>query len=114
MRIDVDKKDLISLIKGFDPSYEQMDDPRVASNGYFAASYGVWKWNGSFDNMSEEQLYELYVYLKDYKSPPTYAELKKESIIRELEATAKFALEKGNTEMFYNTYKEIIRMSGYD
>ena len=63
--IDLDKEDLIALVKGFDPTYEQMEHPLCKKNGTFSGSYGRWDWNyDAFKDSSEQELYNFYLYLK--------------------------------------------------
>lgn len=63
--IDLDKKDLMALVKGFDPTYEQMEHPLCKNNGTFSGSYGRWDWNyDAFKDSSEQELYNFYLYLK--------------------------------------------------
>ncbi len=62
--VNLEKKDLINLIKGIDPSYEQMGQPLVAANGTHSGSYDRWSWNyKAFEDCSEQEIYDAYVEL---------------------------------------------------
>lgn len=63
-KINVDRQDLINLIKGSDPTFEQMNIPVIASNGWFSGSYSRWSWTGNFKELDDQGLYELYITLK--------------------------------------------------
>ena len=65
MVVDLDKKGLIALVKGNDPSYEQMEHPMCKANGMYSGSYGRWDWNyGAFEKSTEEELWSFYLYLR--------------------------------------------------
>jgi len=67
MLVELDKKSLISLVKGCYISYEAMDIPLIKQNGTLCGSYGRWDWNYSAveqPDVTEEILYELYSQLK--------------------------------------------------
>jgi hypothetical protein len=67
--VTLDRDDLITLIKGITPSYEQMEIPAVKDNGVFSGSYGTWKGNysafGDEFHYNEEYLWDLYKELKN-------------------------------------------------
>lgn len=66
MILELNKDDLISLVKGQEPSYSAMDHPKIKNLGRFAASYGRWDWgHDSFKNMTEGEIYEVYFILKN-------------------------------------------------
>lgn len=66
MKIDLDKKDLISLVKGTPPNYSAMDDYRVKCRGSFSGSYGRWDWNhNAFEDCTEEKILEIYQLCKN-------------------------------------------------
>lgn len=66
MKMDLDKKDMISLVKGTAPNLLIMDNPLINKYGNFRASYGTWDWNyRAFDNLSEEELLEIYLTCKN-------------------------------------------------
>lgn len=64
MQINVDRQDLLSMIKGINPSYEQMSIPAVDANGWYSGSYDKWSWSGDFKGINDQELYELYIKLK--------------------------------------------------
>ena len=65
MKIDLDKNDLIRLIKGVDPTYDQMELKVCKYHGTYEGSYGRWSWNYmAFDKYTEEELLEFYKQLK--------------------------------------------------
>ena len=63
MKVDLTKKDLISLIKGTNPHYNVMDNNLVKLCGRYIGGFrDEWKWNCSFnDDLTEDQLWNLYV-----------------------------------------------------
>ena len=68
MLIDLDRDDLICLVKGFELSYGQMEHPMSKANGKFSGSHDRWDWNyNAFRNCTEENLYKYFLYLKGTK-----------------------------------------------
>jgi len=69
MLLDLTKRELICLVRGCEPSYEQMDIPIIRTLGYYYGGHSdEWTWNyGAFDGMSELQIYEVY---KILQNPP--------------------------------------------
>lgn len=65
MTINLDKKDLVSLVKGTDPDYNVMDNMSVKPYGRYNGSYGTWTWEDSLHSLSEEKLYSIYVICKN-------------------------------------------------
>lgn len=67
MLIEVDKQDLINLVKGTEPSHELMKHPLIAENGrYTGGFHDKWDWNyRPFRNNTEEEIYQLYIMLKN-------------------------------------------------
>lgn len=66
MRLNLDKEDLISLVKGCTPNYSAMDHPLVKRHGNFNGSYGKWSWDYSgFENCKEQELLEIYKVCKE-------------------------------------------------
>jgi hypothetical protein len=66
--LELDKKDLISLVKGKDPGYDLLNHPLVKSGGYFTGGF-VDKWTWETDKlkqMSEKDLTTLYFMLKEF------------------------------------------------
>ncbi len=39
MKVDLDKNDLINLVKGTSPSYELMDHPLISRNGQYRGGF---------------------------------------------------------------------------
>lgn len=61
MKLDLDKDDLISLVKGSNPGYSVMEHPLVEKHGRFNASYGNWSWHSfSLEKCTEQELFEIY------------------------------------------------------
>jgi hypothetical protein len=66
MNITVDKKDLISLVNGSEPSLERMYE--FEKFGDYSASYDSWNWNWyKLEELSNEQLWNLYLDVKNIK-----------------------------------------------
>lgn len=66
MKLDLDKKDLISLAKGTSPNYSVMNNPLIKKHGSYNASYGDWNWDyTAFEECSEEQILEIYKLCKN-------------------------------------------------
>jgi hypothetical protein len=59
--VELDKADLVSLVRGTEPSYKTMGNPLVKTCGVFNGSYGTWHWN-TFEllKLSEVELFTLY------------------------------------------------------
>ncbi len=62
MRIELNKKDFVYLVKGTNPSYEMMAHPLVKRCGTYCGGFNDrWTWNEEIlVKLSEEQLLELY------------------------------------------------------
>lgn len=66
MKFDLDKKDLISLVKGTDPNLNVMGDPKIRSRGSYGETHGRWDWNyRAFEGCSEQEIYEVYQLCKN-------------------------------------------------
>jgi len=66
MKLDLNKKDLISLAKGTSPNYAAMKIPKIKENGVFEGSYGRWTWNyDAFENLTEEEIYNIYLICRE-------------------------------------------------
>lgn len=64
--VDLEKDDLVCLVKGISPTYKQMNNSLVSSNGVFNGSYGTWEWNmDAFSKNTEQEVYELYLELRN-------------------------------------------------
>ena len=48
MKVDLDKADLVCLVKGITPNYEAFDEPLVKRCGYYEGGFSErWEWNKS-------------------------------------------------------------------
>jgi len=66
LKLDLDKNDLISLIKGTDPNLNVMEHPKIRYRGSYREPYGRWDWNyGAFEKCTEEEMYEVYKICKN-------------------------------------------------
>ena len=66
MIVDLDRKDIISLLTGSQPNYSVID--KIPEEfGYYVDSFNIWRWNDISENMSysDEQLYDLYLMCKN-------------------------------------------------
>ena len=64
--VNLHKEDLIRMLKGTAPSYEQMETQFCKSNGSFSGSYGRWDWRYcAFEGYTEEELWDEYVTLRE-------------------------------------------------
>ena len=62
MLVKLDKKALISLVSGQQPNYSLFEIPTVKKCGRYSGSYDEWVWhNYILEELSEQELYELYV-----------------------------------------------------
>ncbi len=65
MLVELDKKSLISLVKGSVPDYSVMDHALIRVNGYFVGGHvDKWEWNSLID-VSEQDLYQIYIICKE-------------------------------------------------
>ena len=65
MLVDLDKQDIITLIRGTSPSYELMNDPIIDQLGVYSGGFkDEWNWNYVFPDLSIEILYNTYLKLK--------------------------------------------------
>lgn len=62
MEINLDKQDLIALVKGQTPNYSVMDDPEIKRNGrYTGGFHDKWDWESyNLEKESEDTLYSIY------------------------------------------------------
>lgn len=67
IQIKLDKEDLISLVIGKPPYYNQFENPLVKQCGSYTGGMAErWDWKThELEKLSEEQLYELYVICKN-------------------------------------------------
>lgn len=69
MTVELDKKDLVSLVKGILPSYQLIDDPYIRQLGsYRGGSVNEWSWHVyKLEELTEETLFKLYQFIKRNK-----------------------------------------------
>jgi hypothetical protein len=67
MEVDLDKEDLIALVRSTDPNYELFENPFVKPFGdYQGGFYDRWIWKVSdLHKLTEHRLWELYKMCKD-------------------------------------------------
>ena len=66
MIVDLDRKDIISLLTGSQPNYSVID--KIPEEfGYYVGDFNFWRWNNISENVSysDEQLYDLYLMCKN-------------------------------------------------
>ena len=66
MIVDLDRKDIISLLTGSQPNYSVID--KIPEEfGYYVGGFNIWRWNDISENVSysDEQLYDLYLMCKN-------------------------------------------------
>lgn len=69
MKVELDRKDIISLLIGTQPSYSVMDKIPKELGSYFGGFVDEWKWNISLDTpYTDEYLYNLYLMCKKSRS----------------------------------------------
>jgi hypothetical protein len=68
MTIELNKNDLISLVKGVSPSYAAMQHHTISPLGsYTGGFHDKWYWHTyKLEELTEEQLYNLYKFLKSH------------------------------------------------
>lgn len=67
MLIDLDRKDIISLLKGSKPNYSVFDKIPKELGSYIGGFVDDWNWNHFNENISytDEYLYNLYLICKN-------------------------------------------------
>lgn len=63
MVLKLDKKDLITLVQGNEPSFELISKYEKSGLGSYNGSYGTWSWS-SLKELTEEQLYSMHLEMK--------------------------------------------------
>jgi hypothetical protein len=64
MNIELDRKDLESLVKGSEPHYHAFNHPLVIKAGHrYSDQYGRTTWH-NLDSLSDEELHQLYMVCK--------------------------------------------------
>lgn len=63
MIVDLDREDLVALVKGTSPNYKVMDDPIIKRAGrYIGGFHDKWEWNlSASDDYNEEELWHMYI-----------------------------------------------------
>jgi len=63
LEVELDKKDLVRMIKGTIPSHSIM--PRLSKFGWHNGTHDSWDWNScELSKMPEEKLWELYLLIR--------------------------------------------------
>ena len=67
MIVDLDRKDIISLLKGSKPNYNVINKIPEELGYYVGGFVNDWRWNYFSENVSysDEQLYDLYLMCKN-------------------------------------------------
>ena len=66
MNFDLDKKDLISLVKGTHPHYDVFEHKLVKRCGnYTGGMSDRWSWNYNISDLTEVELFDLYTTCKN-------------------------------------------------
>ena len=67
MIVDLDRKDIISLLKGSKPNYNVINKIPEEFGYYVGGFVNDWRWNYISENVpySDEQLYDLYLMCKN-------------------------------------------------
>lgn len=66
MTICLDKKDLVTLVKGNSPGHDIMVKNPYLHCGDYSGSYGTWSWRGhELEKLSEEELWNMHVEMKN-------------------------------------------------
>ena len=67
MNVELDRKDIISLLRGTAPAYSVMDKIPKELGSYVGGFVDSWQWNYISENVSysDEQLYDLYLMCKN-------------------------------------------------
>ena len=65
MKIDLDKKDLITLVCGNSPGFDFITEFSNLDYGSYNGSYGTWNWNHyKLEKLSDGELWELHIKMK--------------------------------------------------
>jgi len=67
MKVELDRKDIIALLKGTCPNYNVMDKIPKDLGSYCGGFVDDWKWNYFIEDVSysDEYLYNLYLMCKN-------------------------------------------------
>lgn len=65
MEFELDRKDVISLLKGTEPNYDVMDKIPRDLGRYYGGFKDEWRWNSFIsDKYSDEELLDFYLICK--------------------------------------------------
>ena len=69
MNVELDRKDIISLLRGTTPAYSVMDKISKELGSYVGGFVDSWQWNYISENVpySDEYLFNLYLTCKNSK-----------------------------------------------
>lgn len=67
MVIELEKEDLVNLVKGSNPHYNVMNDSLIKQCGSFIGGHhDRWEWdNSSLEKLTESQLWQMYSVCRD-------------------------------------------------
>lgn len=68
MIIDLQRREIINMVKGMDPSYKYVDHPIAEQNGYYTGGFcDKWEWSydSEFVGFTDEELWDFYILLRD-------------------------------------------------
>ncbi|MNR05496.1 hypothetical protein D3C85_1215300 [compost metagenome] len=107
MIIDLTKKDLIRMVCGCSPSYENMDD---RYGQYWGGFCDKWEWDShKLNKLSEEGLWQLYQKLNEPPPKPKYV-LEIEKKIAEVQAIMEDGIARNNKGQELSAKYEIERL----
>lgn len=107
MIVDLSKKDLIHMVSGCSPSYENMDD---RYGQYWGGFCDKWEWDSNkLNKLSEEGLWELYQKLNEPPPKPKHV-LEIEKKIAEVEAIMEDGKKRNNKGQELSAKYEIERL----
>lgn len=114
MNVDLDRTDLIRLVKGSQPDYGQMDQLK-AYGQYWEGSTQAFVWDSyALAKLSEEQLWEVYKIASE-SNAPEYRRTKQDVInkeIKEVEAILEDGWSRGSTRQIEAAEQELVRLKG--
>lgn len=71
MIVDLDRKDLEALVKGSYVGYSLITNPLIKKAGYYIGGFhDEWRWNSSLEQLTNEELFEIYMMCKTQKGSP--------------------------------------------
>lgn len=63
--MELDRKDLIALVKGSEPSHETMSHPLLKRAGSYNGGFNdSWSWNYFLDEFTDDELMQIYLICK--------------------------------------------------